>query len=414
MVRLLSGVELHLSAGAVLRASGNVADYAGRIVSSGQGDYWHRGEPAFHLLVAQDCEAVRLTGRGRLDGNGTAWYEPVEVGTEWPQPRTDIERMGAMVLFTGCRDVEIADVELGNVCNWTLHLHESDAIRVTGIRILNPAQAPNSDGIDITGCRNVIISGCQIDTGDDAICLKTLPDGRSCEQVIVQNCILRTHCVGLKLGSSESYQDMRQIVMSHCVVVGSHRAIGVYSNSGAVIEDVLFSHITMDTCSALMFTRPIHIELSDSGRPDKPGAIRNLQVTNLCGETNGRCLLVAQEGQCLEDIVLRDVVLRYPCFDDPALRGADFGGRQFASGNPWARTARAAFVGENIRGLVLDNVQGHLPDPVAVPAEDLPAKWAFAHKLANGTHRLFLPDEWTLQPGIDVDPFAWRNVTLRA
>ena len=48
-----------------------------------------------------------------------------------------------------------------------------DNVEIHGIAIKNPVNGPNTDGIDITGCQNVTMSNCSVDTGDDAICLKS-------------------------------------------------------------------------------------------------------------------------------------------------------------------------------------------------------------------------------------------------
>ena len=406
MIRLRDQVELHLCRGAVLKASPHLEDHLPAIESAGNGDHWHKTQKSFHLIVAQGCRDIALTGPGRLDGNGTAWYDPVEPGAAWPLARDqDWKRMGAMVLISECQNVLLRDLQLGNVCNWTLHLHESDHVRVRDLLIQNPAQAPNSDGIDITGCHNVSVSGCHIDTGDDAICLKTLPDGRSCENIAVTHCVLRTHCVALKLGAGESFQDMRNVVFTDCTVSGSHRVVGLYSLEGAVIENVIVANLTFDTRAPLMFTRPIHIDLRRKRESSKIGAIRNIRISGLMGESNGRSLLTAEPGAVLEDIHLKDLFVRIPCFDDPAPCGKDNGGSQFSNRTPDARVERAAFVIENARNLVMDNIR------IQWPREgDLPEKWMFPSKLANGTHRQFLPEDWNLSPETPVHAVSASNV----
>jgi hypothetical protein len=406
MVRLRDGVELHLEDGAVLRASPVMEDYFPLIETDGAGDHWHKSEPSFHLVIAQRCRDIAITGTGLIDGNGTAWYTPVEPGAAWPLAGQDgAPRMGAMVLVSECRNVLIRDVRMGNVCNWTLHLHESDQVRVRDIHINNPAQAPNSDGIDITGCRGITVSGCRIDTGDDAIVLKTQPAGRSCEDVTVSNCVLRTHCVALKLGATESYHDMRNVVFSNCVVRGSHRAIGLYSLEGGILENIVFSDINFDTRAPLMFARPIHIDLRRRRDDSKLGAIRNVRISKLFGETNGRCVITAVDGAVIENLHIRDVSLRMPTFDDPAIHGAKHGGGQFSNRSPQSRIERAAFVIENARGLVMENIRVQWPESPTPPAD-----WTFPTKLANGTHRLFTPPDWELPTGTPVHAISARNV----
>jgi hypothetical protein len=63
----------------------------------------------------------------------------------------------------------------------------------------------NGASIDIAGCQNVTVSDCVIDTGDDAICIKSEGvDGDACQitkNMVVTNCIISSCCNGFKIGT---------------------------------------------------------------------------------------------------------------------------------------------------------------------------------------------------------------------
>ncbi len=398
MIRLKDRVRLHLDAGAVLRASGRIEDYAQReeLQQAPYCDVSGSGHGKFHLILADHCRDIAITGQGRIDGNGTAFYTPGPA-LSWPLATDNKRRMRSCVEISHCANVVIEDVTIGNTCNWTLHLHESDTVRVRGVRIDNPGNAPNADGIDIGGCRGVTISDCHINTCDDAICLKTYPGGRSCEDIAVSNCVIRTHCVALKLGCVESFADMRNVVFSNCTVRGSHRAVGIYSLHGGHIENIQVVNVVCDTCLPLMFTRPIHLDVRCKTPGTGYGSIRNVLIAGLTATTTGRILLTAAPGVTASDIRLRDITLRYVAIDDPAIRGAVVGGGQFSNANPWARSERAALVAENIQDLDIHGFN------VRWPTDPTPSAWRFPQKMANGAHDLYLPADW----GEDTEfPFA--------
>ena len=406
MIRMKDRVHLHLEAGAVIKASGKVEDHPKRDIPYGM--EWNGGwasKGRFHLLIAEGCKDIAITGQGTFDGNGPSFYPaPKSQGLCWPLGYEDVRRMCTTLEITGCKNVRIQDITITNVSFWTLHLHESDQVRVSGIRIINAYNAPNGDGIDITGCRSVAISDCFIDTCDDAICVKTFPGGRSSEDIAVTNCLIRTHCVALKMGCIESFSDMRNIVFSNCVVRGSHRAVGVYSLHGATIEDVLVDNVVCDTCIPLMFTRPIHIDLRQR-QPQYPlGAIRGIRIRGLSALTTGRILLTAQPGAFLEDLSLSDIDLRYVALDDPAIHGRTVGGSQFSNASPDARAERAAIVAHNVKNLDIRNLR------LRWPSGPLPKTWDFPEKLANGTHEIFHPADWTAKPGTSFHAVVAKNV----
>lgn len=409
MIRLRSNLNFHLEAGSALLASTDPRDSLPASPSINSGDFWnHPEEGSWHLLYAENCQDLVISGSGRLDGQGPAHYTaPPKGQLGWPlSTHRDGRRPGALLQISNSSNIQVRDIRLGNVANWTFHLFNSRHIQVRDIRIENPADAPNADGIDISGCHFVTVSGCHIDTCDDAICLKTLPHSQTCENITVTNCVLRTHCVALKAGATESYQDMRNITFANCVVSGSSRAIGLYSLRGAVIENVAVSNVVCDTKAPLMFTRPIHLDLRRSQYPERPGAIRNIRISGLLAETNGRCLFTASGGARIENLILRDIILRYPVIDDPAIHGKTSGGTQFSTDSLWARTARSALVFDGVHGVSIEGLQIEWPSPQQSPSDP---EWNPPAKLANGDQRTFLPADWQLAKDTPFAAIAWRN-----
>ena len=409
MIELKGRINLHLMAGARLIAAPDPGQHAKRQFKAGDGLTGGLSpEDRFHLIVADGQEDIIIDGQGVIDGNGPSWYPPAKPDCPWPLGYEDARRMCTMVEIHRCRRVRIEGVTLTNVGFWTLHLHHSSQVRVTGVRIRNPGTAPNSDGIDISGCRGVWIRDCDIDTGDDGICIKTLPTGRSSEDIFVHNCRIRTDCVGLKIGANETYHDVRRVQFSDCTVIGSHRAIGVYTFRGKTIEDVSFENIHFDTQAPLMFTRPIHIDVRRGSdlRDEHPslGTVQHLRIRGLHGNTNGRCLLTAEQYSELRHILLDDICLRYPCVDDPAIHGEEHGGMQFNPGVPWARTAQAALVLANAHDVRIRDFQ------VLWPKEQrIPDSWVWSRKAANGTLRWFNPDDWMLKAETPFTTMAHRD-----
>ncbi len=102
------------------------------------------------------------------------------------------------------------------------------------------------DGIDIDSCKNVRIEGCDIDTGDDSISLKSgrglngARIGKPTEDVLISNCILvgrRFACVGI---GSETSGGIRNVRIEHCKLTS--RTFSVYVKTrigrGGVIENI--------------------------------------------------------------------------------------------------------------------------------------------------------------------------------
>jgi polygalacturonase len=209
-VILKSNVTLYLEAGATLLGSSNIRDYA-EVTGASKG-----GPNPRHLIFAMDSEHVTIAGPGRIDGQGQRFWEssgraPLPPEDAWAdvashelKPREG-GRPSPLLEFVNCRWLRIEDVHIENAPGWTMRPYNCDNVTISGIAIKNPVNGPNTDGMDITCCQNVAISNCSVDTGDDAICVKSeTPYGgepRLSKNIAVTNCRLTTCCNGFKLGT---------------------------------------------------------------------------------------------------------------------------------------------------------------------------------------------------------------------
>jgi len=371
-------ITLDLQAGATLLGSTDLADYRA-VPGAGLPGNDHT---SYHLIVARGLQRIAITGGGTIDGQGQAFWQPPVSPDAWVLARNP--RPSPMIEIVDCQDVTLAGVSLTNPAGWTLHLLDCDRVLVRGISIRNDPRSPNSDGIDVTGCHDVLICDCRVDTGDDAIVLKSVQ--RTVERVTVTNCVLRSHCAALKLGTGESRADMRQIVFSNNIVTGSHRGVYLSTVEGAVLEDILVDNLIFDSCAPVVLPRPIHLDLRRRSDDSPRGGIRHVVISNVIARTNGRILLTAEEGSMLEDITLRDINLVYPLIEDPRLYAPGAQGTQFSNRSPEARQACAAVVAHNVSNLAIENLA------IRWPRGSVPEAWRLPVKRENGGPRIFRPD----------------------
>jgi polygalacturonase len=394
-IELRSGVYLVLEAGAVLKGSENMADYT-------RFDGHRFDKYLYHLVCAKNAVGTGISGEGTIDGNGTSFWEPFN---EKDMPfwiKAKDPRVSRMVEFTSCSQVRLAGFSIRNAPEWSLHLYNCKEVFIHGIDIRNHMFGPNADGIDLTGCQEVTISDCHIETCDDGICLKTNPESNSCERITVTNCIIRTSCAALKIGN-ESALDFRQIIFSNCIVFGSSRAIGLYSEEGGSIEDVQISNIVADNNAPLILTRPIHISLIKPSK-GKPGIIRNISIQDFTCKTQGRILLTASKETLMENIQLRNIRLEYPWIEDPFPISDSARSAQYSPQNVDARKQRAAIVAENINNLMLNHVQ------ISWPGKEVPESWRMPKRIENGSKPRTLQPDYRKSRECDLDILYGSNL----
>ncbi len=316
---LKSHVTLHLEAGCTLLGSTNLDDYRG---APGSADASEK-----RLIYAKDAEDVAITGPGCIDGRGPSFWEPsgrvpaapeeqwTEVASHVLQPKKT-GRPSPMVLFANCRGVRVQGVRLENSAGWTLHTLNCDDVRIEGIAIKNPVNGPNTDGIDITGCQNVFVTDCFIETGDDAICLKREntqgPEPRMVRNVVVSNCILTTCCNGFKLGTGSEW-GFENIVFSNSVIYSNTGNLGDRVISGIALEVTDGGWIDGVVVSGIQMQRvrtAIFIRLGNRKRVhnDARHGLRRVSIENVqASETLVPSSITGVPGDALSDVRLSNI-----------------------------------------------------------------------------------------------------------
>lgn len=322
-IELKSRVTLRLEAGATLLGSTDLADYPP-----------HEGPPADcdagqrHLVFARGATDIAITGAGTIDGQGRAFWEPsgrpptppdrlwADVITHNWKPVGDNDRPSPMVELAECRNVRVEGVTLRNSPGWTLRPIACDTVIIRGIVIRNPIDGINTDGIDPTACQNVLIADCDIDTGDDAICLKSEnPYGELhvTRNVVVTNCVLSCCCNAFKLGTATQggFEDItftnsvihnRDVPLNERVISG----IAIEMVDGGWVDGVSVSNIRMRNTRT-----PLFIRLGNRGwgQPTPvPGRLRRIRISDI--EATGAILTSSITGlpeQPVEDVTLRGV-----------------------------------------------------------------------------------------------------------
>jgi polygalacturonase len=359
-LHLRSGLIMHLEAGAVLQGSPNIEDYPDI-----ESNIHH--DSGRSLILADRCEDIVITGSGTIDGNGMAfWLQPE--GSKWYRAE-DANRPHPMIELRNCKRIRIEGITFANSPGWTVHPFCCDDLTIRDVTVRNHLFGPNTDGFDIDGCRDVVITGCRLSCGDDGIIIKATPKARTTERITISDCIIETNCIGIGIGQ-ETECGVRQVAVSNCVLYKCHRMIGLGIWNGGFIEDVVISNITGDTFAEYSFQRPIQLEVKQNQslpQVNPLGYIRNVTITGFNCKTQGRILITAQEGARIENISLRDIRMDIVHLEDNSLLKMDsrWGSNQLANMNLEARRQPAAVVLENVSAIDLHNLRITWPAPGA-------------------------------------------------
>ncbi len=273
-IHLCGNMTLWIDSGATLLFSADFGDYP-PVQTRWEGVECYGFSP---LIYGNNLENVSIIGHGIIDGQGEVWWNERRRRRQEGRtlPETEFEKQLArlnpgyetagsggggremqflrppLVQLINCRNVLLEGLTHQNSPFWNTHLVYCDNVVIQNVSFKNPPNAPNTDGLDIDSCRNVRISNCHFDVGDDCLCLKSGMDedgrrvGRPTENVTISNCIMQHGHGGVVIGS-EIAGDIRNVAISNCQFIDTDRGIRIKARRGrgGIVEDIRVNNILM-------------------------------------------------------------------------------------------------------------------------------------------------------------------------
>src|SRR3954470_20257982 len=295
---------LLVETGATLRATDDPSDYK-------RADKPNAFNP---FLSGEDLEDVTIAGKGVIDGAGARWWAPAEAARQkkagYTLPRPN------MIVLTRVINLVVRDITLQNSPKFHLVPVECDGVTVSGITILAPERAPNTDGIDPSMCRRVTITGCTIDCGDDNIAIKASKKAKgrefACEDITVTDCTIK-HGHGMSIGS-ETVGGVRHVRVKNCTFENTDNGIRIKSDRGrgGRVEDIVYEDLKMTNVrGAILFSCYYpKVPLKDEAKPvtDTTPHYAGIVVRNLTAtSTQGAGIIAGLPESPIEGILLENV-----------------------------------------------------------------------------------------------------------
>ncbi len=294
-VELKSGVDLHIEADATLLASPDIEDFPDR---TDVRHYDSSAMPRFRnasFIYADEAENIAISGSGTIDVNGQYHIRKIpedkyKGGWTYERIYPTEKSLPRVVFFAGCRRVSITDVTMQNQpAGWSYWIHDCDYVTFERCRVLADVRYPNNDGIHINCSRDVTVSDCFVEAGDDAIVVRansrSLKENKTCERVVITNCSLKSWAYAIRLGWTNDGV-IRCCTFSNLVISNSWCGIGIqlprigkkndYGREATLVEDMLFSNIIMDK----VYQQPITMNLPHEGEVLFEG-VRNIHFLNV-------------------------------------------------------------------------------------------------------------------------------------
>ena len=346
-IELKSNVNLHLEEGANVLFSTNHKDYLPIVHTSFEGVELMNYSP---LIRAYKQQNIAVTGKGTFNGqaNNTNWwpwcgkdtYGYVE-GAAKQHDSINLPRLRKMnenntplterTFGDGyqlrpsffepfeCENVLLQGVTFTNAPFWVIHPIKTNYIRIDDVTV--SSHGPNNDGCDPEYCKNVHITNCTFNTGDDCIAIKAgrNAEGRRVnipsENIVVENCDMKDGHGGVVLGSEIS-AGVRNVYVRNCKMDSPNldRAIRIKTNTlrGGFVENVFVKNIQVGQVKEALLKINTYYGIYDNQEGEFIPSIKNIYLEDIQVENSGKygVLIKGRAESPVENVTLTNVTIK--------------------------------------------------------------------------------------------------------
>ncbi len=338
-IHLLSNVELHVSEGAIILFSTNPKDYLPVVRTRFEASELYNYSP---LIYAFKQENIAITGKGILDGqaaneNWWGWArrsrQDMEKGLPSQRDPESVPRLLNLMakgvpteerIFGDgyylrpsfiqpylCKNILIEGVTLKRPPMWMLHPVLSENITIRDVKLFSPG-APNGDGCDPECSKNILIDGCEFNTGDDCIAIKSGRNrqgydmGIPSENIIIRDCKMLDGHGGVVMGSEIS-GGVRNVYAYNCEMSSPNleRALRLKSNKyrGGIVENIYLRDIKVGQVKNAAIRINQNYFEKPNAAPIKYTTFRNIFVENMtCEKADYAVQIIGLEELPIENV----------------------------------------------------------------------------------------------------------------
>lgn len=303
---LKSNVNFLIDSGATVTGSSDIAQYP--VITPAEQSYADNYTQR-SVFYAEGQHNIAVTGKGTFNGNGLS-----------PSFFLDSDNKPYGFRFISCSNVRYEGLTLRNSGFWMMHNFNIDTLVIKKLNIVNQ-NLGNGDGVNIDGCRHVMVDSIVADCNDDPLVIKSTSLHLT-EDVEIGHCTVMTYSRAIKIGT-ETHGPVRnvyihdiEVKLSNTAPIEAKCGINLSVVDGGSMENVLIENVTMSGIKV-----PLFIRLGNRGRkytPSAPqpgvGTLRDIELRNITAtaSTNVTGCITGIPGYRSSYIRLRNVDITFP------------------------------------------------------------------------------------------------------
>jgi len=277
---LRSGVTLVIDANTSLAASANPRLYD--INPGSCGVLAEHGPGCKPLLSGNDIQGSGVMGDGSIDGRGGA---PVlgQQETWWQLAhRAKVldryQKVPGLLELEKVQDFTLYRVTLRDSAAHHVAVHDSNGFTAWGVKIMTPATARNTDGINPQSSTNVTIAHCYIHAGDDNVAISSRPGVPASHISILDDHFYAGHGMSIGSGTGGGVSD---VLVKNLSIDGASNGIRIKSDPtrGGLVHNVKYENVCIRNVTNPIVLTPHYTNSSGSLIPEyRDITLRNVHI----------------------------------------------------------------------------------------------------------------------------------------
>jgi polygalacturonase len=277
---LRSGVTLVIDSNTSLAASTDPRLYD--ITPGSCGVLGEHGQGCRPLLSGKDISGGGIMGDGSIDGRGGArilgqdatWWQLAHAAKVMDR----YQKVPGLLELDRVHDFTLYRITLRNSPNHHVAVRNSNGFTAWGVKVMTPATARNTDGINPISSTNVTIIHCYIHAGDDNVAISSHPGAPAANISIVDDHFYAGH--GISIGSNTG-GGVSHVLVRDLSIDGATNGIRIKSDPsrGGLVQHIRYENVCIRNVTNPIVLTPRYTSFSGELVPQyRDITLRNVHI----------------------------------------------------------------------------------------------------------------------------------------
>jgi len=271
-------------------------------LKSNQTLFLDEGAVVYACVRATDAENIKILGRGILDNSRNKEKILFEVNAEDNFAAVNNAERLHTIQIEYCKNIKIEGITIRDSLVYNIRPVACVNLDISNVKAIGCWRF-NSDGIDMHNCENVVLDNCFLRTFDDSICIKGFDcyyDGDvekavkdamnhngvcydTFRNVLVKNCVIWNDWgKSLEIGAETRAEEMCNIVFDNCHIIhATGPVLDCMNVDYADVHDVTYKNITVEFDDTMLMPviQKTDAQIYENPDPDFAPSVINVGVS---------------------------------------------------------------------------------------------------------------------------------------